>query len=152
MIVPGPTDRIDERLGDHGTHEFIVRSQKRVDPDLIEWRDQRIHVDDGNPFRNHPINRLRKRIDLDGLNSDEVPFARRHLVQGGSLLARGESAVEPRDVYVVQPAPELGGLFSLCAPRHLQANVRKGCSKPSVRAADGFADGSIDGRRVNTAR
>ena len=45
------TDRVDERLGHHGTHEFVVGGQKRVYADLIQWRDERIHVDDGNPLR-----------------------------------------------------------------------------------------------------
>jgi hypothetical protein len=34
-----PTDRVNERLGHDGTHEFIIRSEKRVYSDLIEWRE-----------------------------------------------------------------------------------------------------------------
>ena len=100
------TDRVDERLGHGGTHEFVVGSQKRVHTDLIQRRDERIHVDDGNPCVNHPFNRRHEGVDLDGLSGDEIPFARRHLLYRGQLLCRGESG-RPRDVHVEQFSPEI---------------------------------------------
>jgi hypothetical protein len=145
-------DRLGERLGHDGAHEFVVGSEKRVDSNLIEWRDQRIHVDDGNSRLNQSIDRRSKRVDLDGLNGDEVPVARRDLLQRSSLLGHGEPTVEPRDIDVEQPAPELGGLFSLRAPGHLQADVRERCPKRFLRAAYGLAAGSSDGRRWKASR
>ena len=80
------TDRVDERLRHDGTHEVVVGSQKRVYTDLIQGRDERIHVDDGNPCVNHSIDRRREGIDLDGLNGDEIPVARCHFLHRGQLL------------------------------------------------------------------
>ena len=131
------TDRVNERLGHDGAHEFIVGSEKRVYSDLIEWRDQRIHVDDGNSRLNQSVDRRCQRVDLDGLNGDEIPVARRDLLQRSSLLDRGEPTVEPRDVDVEQLSPELGGLFSLRAPGHLQAEFENA-------ARSGFCERRMD--------
>ena len=52
-------DRVHERLCDRGAHELVVGSKKREDVDLIERRDQRVHVDHRDPGLNHPDDRLR---------------------------------------------------------------------------------------------
>ena len=145
------TDRVNQRPGHDGTHELVVGSEKRVYSDLVEWRDQRIHVDDGNTRLNQSIDRRCQGVDLDGLNGDEIPVARRDLLQRSFLLGRGEPTVEPRDVDVEQLSPELGGLFPLRAPGHLQADVRERCPKRFPRAAYGVAGGSR-GRGVEASR
>ena len=66
----------------------------------------------GIPCVNHPIDRRHEGVDLDGLNGDEIPVARRHLLHRGQLLCRGEFGIEPCDVHVEQFSPELGRSLS----------------------------------------
>src|SRR5688572_2890324 len=42
-------DGVHERLCDRGAHELVVGSKEREDVDLIERRDQRVHVNSGIP-------------------------------------------------------------------------------------------------------
>ena len=72
-------DRVDERLCDRGAHELVVGSKKREDVDLIERRDQRVHVDHRDAGLNHPDDRRGDRVDVHRLDGDEVPLLGRHL-------------------------------------------------------------------------
>ncbi len=67
-------DGADQRLRHRGPHEFIVGREKRVDIDLVERCDQRVHVDDRRAGIDHLLHGLGQRADTERLDGDEVPF------------------------------------------------------------------------------
>ena len=116
-------DGVAERLRHRGAHEFIVGRQERVNVDLVERGDQRVHVDHGNAGVDHLLHRLGQRADAERLDGDEIPFLRGHVVDRGALLDRVELAVEPGDLDVEQLAPPFRRLLALGAPGRLQAGI-----------------------------
>ena len=119
-------DRVDECLRDRGAHEFIVGRQERMDVDLVERRDQRVHVDDRDAGIDHLLHRLGQRADAERLDGNEIPFLRSHIVDRRALLDGVELAVEPGDLDIEQLAPPFGRLLALGAPRRLQPGVGEG--------------------------
>ena len=97
-----------------------------MDVDLVERRDQRVHVDDRDAGVDHLLDRRGQRADAEGLDGDEIPFLRGHVVDRGALLDGVELAVEPGDLDVEELAPIFGGLLALGAPGRLQAGIGEG--------------------------
>ena len=64
-----------------------------------------------------------QRADAEGLDGDEIPLLRGHVVDRGALLDGVELAVEPGHLDVEQLAPVFGRLLALRAPGRLQAGV-----------------------------
>ena len=114
---------VAERLRHRGTHKLVVRGKKGMDVDLIKWRDQRVHVDDGCAGADHLLHGLGQGADAERLDGDEIPFLRGHVVDRGALLDRVELAVEPGDLDVEQLAPPFRRLLALGAPGGLQACI-----------------------------
>src|SRR5438128_2221731 len=67
-------DRVAERLRHRRAHELIVGRQERMNLDLVERGDQRVHVDHGNAGIDHLLHGLGQRADAEGLDGDEIPF------------------------------------------------------------------------------
>ena len=109
---PGSADAIDERLRDGGAHEDIVRSEKRMDRDLVEWRDQGIDVDDRNTGADHPIDGIDQGANLNGLNGDEVPVAGCHF----STAALCSEADRPPSNHVTSTLKSLPQNSAACLP------------------------------------
>ena len=109
-------DGVHERLCDRGAHELVVGSKEREDVDLIERRDQRVHVNHRDPGLNHPDDRRGDRVDVHRLDGDEVPLFGRDLLDESQLF-HGRQLSQPGDVDVEQPAPVLGGLFPFARTR-----------------------------------
>ena len=93
------------RLGVGRAHELVVGGEEGVDVDLVERRDQRVHVDDRRALVDHRLHRLRQRADAERLDRDEVPVLRGHVVDRGALLHRVELAIEPGHLDIVELAP-----------------------------------------------
>ena len=64
----------DEGLRHGGAHELVVGGEEGVHVDLIERRDQGIHIDHRCAGVDHLLHRLGQGTDTEGLNGDEVPF------------------------------------------------------------------------------
>jgi hypothetical protein len=118
-------DGVDQSLRHRRAHELVVGGDEAVHGDLVERRDERIHVDDGNSGIDHLADGRGERADAEGLNGDEIPFLRRHVVDRCPLLRRGELTVEPRHLDVEQLAPVFRRALALRAPGRLQPSIRK---------------------------
>ena len=103
--------------------------------DLVERRDQRVHVDDRDAGIDHLLDRRGERADAEGLDGDEVPFLARHIVDRGALLGGGKLAVEPGHLDVEELAPVFGRLLALRAPGRLQAGIGEGRLQRLLRSA-----------------
>ena len=149
-------DRVDERLRDRAAHELVIRCQETVHAALLERHDQRVHVDDGDAGIHHLVDRIGQGADAEGLDGDEVPFLRGHVVDGGALLGSAEFAVEPGDLDVEELAPEFRGLLALGAPGRLQSGVREGRLQrllgPSHLGGGGGADQRIEAEAAEDGR
>ena len=77
-----------------------------------------------------------QRADAEGLDRDEVPLLRGHVVDGGALLHRVELAVEPGHLDVEELAPVFGRLLALGAPGGLQAGIGEGRLERLLGCAD----------------
>ena len=115
---------------------------------LVERGDQRVHVHHRDAGVDHLLDRRGERADAEGLDRDEVPLLRGHVVDGGALLDGVELAVEPGHVDVEQLAPIRGRLLALGAPGGLKAGVREGRLERLARRADGHGGFGRD-RRVD---
>ena len=124
----------DQRLGDRRAHELVVGRQEAVHVDLVEGRDQRVHVDDRRAGIDHLLHRLGQRADAEGLDGDEVPFLRGHVVDRGALLDGVELAVEPGHLDIEELAPVFGRRLALGAPGGLQAGIGEGSLERLLRA------------------
>ena len=85
-------DRIDEGLGDGSTHELVVGREEGVDVNLIERSNKGVHVDDGRTGVDHLLHGLGQCADTKRLDRHEIPLLRRHVVDGGAIIA-GVAAV-----------------------------------------------------------
>ena len=94
--LPLSAEARDQRLRDGGAHELVVGGEEGVDLDLVQRRDQRVHVDDGDAGVDHLLHRLDQRVDGEGLDGDEVPLLRRHLVEGVAAAWRGRAGRRTR--------------------------------------------------------
>ena len=101
--------------------------------DLVERRDQRVHVDHGRAGIDHLLHGLGQRADAERLDGDEIPFLRGHVVDRGALLDGVELAVEPGDLDVEQLAPPFRRLLALGAPGRLQARIGERCLQRLLR-------------------
>ena len=125
----------DQRLRHRRAHELVVGREEAVDVDLVERRDQRVHVDHRDAGIDHLLHRLGQRADAEGLDGDEVPFLRGHVVDRGALLDGVELAVEPGHLDVEQLAPVFGRRLALGAPGGLQAGIGERRLQRLLRAA-----------------
>ncbi|MHC2371955.1 hypothetical protein ACVIQT_006603 [Bradyrhizobium diazoefficiens] len=127
---------VAERLRHRGAHELVVGSEEGVDVDLVERSNQRVHVDHGRAGVDHLLHGLGEGADAEGLDRDEIPFLRGHVVDRGALLHRIELAVEPGDFDVEQLAPEFRGLLALRTPGSLEAGVGERRLQRLLRSSD----------------
>ena len=119
--------------------------------DLIERRDQRVHVDHRDPGLDHPDDWRSDRVDVHRLDGDEVRPFRCNLLDESQLFRGRELGIEPGDVDVEQPTPVLGGLFPLRAPGDLQADVEN-AARRRLRERPAPAPGCAAARRLTPPR
>ena len=118
-----------------------------MDVDRVERRDQRVHVDDRNAGVDHLVDRRGQRADAEGLDGDEVPLLRGHVVDRRALLDGVELAVEPGHFDVEQLAPIFRRLLALRAPGRLQAGVGEG-GLQRLRRHAGFLGHGAGNQRI----
>ena len=91
--------------------------------DLVEGRDERVHVDDRHARFDHLLDRRLQRADTKGLDGDEVPFLVCYVFDCGKLLGVRKRAIKPGHLDVEELAPVFGRLLALGAPTYLQTNI-----------------------------
>ena len=117
---------VDKGLGHRSAHELIIGGEESVDFDRVERGDQRVEIHDGNAGIDHLFDRRRQCANAEGLDGDEIPLLRGHVVDGRALFHRIELAIEPGHFHVEELAPVFGGLLALGTPGGLQAGIGEG--------------------------
>ena len=119
-------DRVDERLRHRRAHELVVGREERMDVDLSSGAISVSMSMTGMPASIILLTGAGQRADAEGLDGDEIPLLRGHVVDRRALLDGVELAVEPGDLDVEQLAPIFRRLLALGAPSRLQAGVGEG--------------------------
>ena len=140
-ILPLPPIAVDQRLGHRRAHELVVGRRKLWTLILSSGAISVSMSMTGMPASIIFLTGCGQRADAEGLDRDEVPFLRGHVVDRGALLDGVELAVEPGDLDVEQLAPVLGRLLALGAPGGLQAGIGEGGLERLLRAAGRHACG-----------
>ena len=135
MILPLPPSLVTSACVTDAPMNSLSGARKAVDVDLVERRDQRVHVDDRDAGIDHLLHRLGQRADAERLDRDEVPFLRGHVVDRGALLDGVELAVEPGHLDVEELAPVFRRRLALGAPGRLQAGIGERRLQRLLRAA-----------------